>query len=186
LLEHQQHIEQTACPPSSHGVGARVRSEVAKVWQLLEDVCDPEVPVLSVVDLGVIRNVKVEGEKVSVSITPTYSGCPAISAIEMDVRLKLIGEGYKEVEIIPVLSPSWTTDWLSENGKRKLEEYGIAAPVEPIDNVNVLFGKDVTVRCPQCKSDNTKLISQFGSTSCKAMYQCVDCKEPFDYFKCLK
>jgi ring-1,2-phenylacetyl-CoA epoxidase subunit PaaD len=183
VLEQFPSYNFTAEPPSDLSVK---RSEENKIWQLLEDVCDPEVPVLSVVDLGVIRAVKVQDNKVSIFITPTYSGCPAISAIETDVRFKLLGEGYKEVEIIPVLSPSWTTDWLSENGKKKLEEYGIAPPVEPLNNINVLFGKDVTVRCPLCKSENTKLISQFGSTACKAMYQCSDCKEPFDYFKCLK
>ncbi len=160
--------------------------ENKKIWQLLEDVCDPEVPVLSVVDLGVIRNVQVENEKVFVTITPTYSGCPAMSMIEMDIKFKLIAEGYKDVIISTVLTPSWTTDWLSEAGKLKLEKYGIAPPVEPLGSMNELFAKDVTVKCPQCKSGNTKLVSQFGSTSCKALYQCLDCREPFDYFKCLR
>ena len=160
------------------------KEQVAKIWQLLEDVYDPEVPVLSVVDLGVVRDVQWEGEKLIVSITPTYSGCPAMGTIEMEIRFKLMGEGYKDLEIRTVLSPSWTTDWMSEEGKRKLEEYGIAPPVQPLNSMNELFAKDVIVKCPQCKSENTVLVSQFGSTSCKAFYQCQDCKEPFDYFKC--
>ena len=166
--------------------GNNVKDEVAKIWRLLEDVCDPEVPVLSVLDLGIVRDVQLEGERVIVTITPTYSGCPAMSTIEMEIRFKLIEEGYKNIQIKTVLSPSWTTDWMSEEGKRKLEVYGIAPPVQPVSSMNELFAKDVVVKCPLCKSEHTKLISQFGSTSCKALYQCQDCKEPFDYFKCLK
>ena len=161
-------------------------TEIAKIWQFLEEVPDPEVPVLSVVDLGVVRDVQLLGDEVQVTITPTYSGCPAMGVIATDIRLKLLSEGYQHISIKNQLSPAWTTDWLSEKGKRKLEEYGIAPPVEPLNNVNVLFGKDPTIRCPLCKSENTKLVSQFGSTACKAHYQCNDCLEPFDYFKCLK
>ena len=157
-----------------------------KIWNLLEDVYDPEIPVLSVVDLGVVRDVKVNAENIVITITPTYSGCPAMHTMEMDIRFKLLGEGYKNVEVNTILSPSWTTDWLSENGKKKLEDYGIAPPVQPTGNVHVLFGKEITVRCPLCKSEHTEIVSQFGSTSCKALYRCLDCKEPFDYFKCLK
>ena len=156
------------------------------VWQLLEDVYDPEIPVLSVVDLGVVRDVQMRGQEVRVTITPTYSGCPAMGVIATEIRLKLLTKGFTNVAIDTQLSPAWTTDWLSENGKQKLEEYGIAPPVEPTGNINELFGKDTTVRCPLCKSENTKLVSQFGSTSCKAHYQCNNCLEPFDYFKCLK
>lgn len=141
---------------------------------------------LSVVDLGVVREVRVEGEKVHVTITPTYSGCPAMNTMAMDIRLKLLAEGFKSVHINMQLSPAWNTDWLSEEGKRKLEEYGIAPPVEPDGDIHALFGRDTQVRCPLCKSENTKLVSQFGSTACKAFYQCNDCLEPFDYFKCLK
>jgi ring-1,2-phenylacetyl-CoA epoxidase subunit PaaD len=158
----------------------------AQIWQYLEDVSDPEVPVLSVIDLGVVRDVKVKGDKVQVTITPTYSGCPAMNTIAADIRLRLLAEGFKEVVIDMQLSPAWTTDWLSEAGKAKLEAYGIAPPVASTSDINALFGKDITVRCPLCKSENTKLISQFGSTACKALYQCKDCLEPFDYFKCLK
>ena len=109
-----------------------------------------------------------------------------MNTIEMDIRFKLLAEGYKEVRIDTVLSPAWTTDWLSEAGKQKLEDYGIAPPVQPLNSMNELFAKDAIVRCPLCKSEHTKLVSQFGSTACKAHYQCLDCREPFDYFKCLK
>jgi ring-1,2-phenylacetyl-CoA epoxidase subunit PaaD len=160
--------------------------EEDKIWHLLEDVPDPEIPVLSIQDLGILREVRVEDEKVHVTITPTYSGCPAMDTIATEIRLKLLAEGYKNIEIHSQLSPAWTTDWLTEAGKAKLEAYGIAPPVEPTSDINALFGKDTLVRCPLCKSGNTKLVSQFGSTACKAHYQCKDCQEPFDYFKCLK
>ena len=161
-------------------------TEREKIYQLLEQVSDPEVPVLSVLDLGVVRNVVVENGVAYITITPTYSGCPAMNTIATDIRFKLLAEGYKDVRIDTILSPAWTTDWLSEAGKQKLEDYGIAPPVQPLNSMNELFAKDVVVRCPLCKSENTKLVSQFGSTACKAHYQCLDCKEPFDYFKCLK
>ncbi|WP_347156822.1 1,2-phenylacetyl-CoA epoxidase subunit PaaD [Pontibacter chitinilyticus] len=158
----------------------------AEIWHYLEDVYDPEIPVLSVVDLGIVRDVQVQDEDVQVTITPTYSGCPAMNTIAAEIRLKLLAEGYPQVQVKTQLSPAWTTDWLSEAGKEKLEAYGIAPPVTPTGDSNALFGRDVTVRCPLCKSEDTKLISQFGSTSCKALYQCNSCMEPFDYFKCLK
>jgi ring-1,2-phenylacetyl-CoA epoxidase subunit PaaD len=157
-----------------------------KIWDLLETVSDPEVPVLSIVDLGIVRQVEVGDEEVVITITPTYSGCPAMNTIENDIREKLEEFGVERFDVKMQLSPAWTTDWLSENGKRKLEEYGIAPPVDPVGDPNALFGKEVIVRCPQCKSTNTKLVSQFGSTACKALYKCNDCLEPFDYFKCLK
>ena len=157
-----------------------------EIYQYLEDVADPEIPVLSILDLGIVRDVQVQDDKVRVTITPTYSGCPAMNTIAADIRLKLLAEGFTDITIDTQLSPAWTTDWLSEAGKAKLEAYGIAPPVEPTGDAHALFGKGVTVRCPQCKSENTKLISQFGSTACKAFYQCNDCLEPFDYFKCLK
>jgi ring-1,2-phenylacetyl-CoA epoxidase subunit PaaD len=148
------------------------------VFALLEEVCDPEIPVLSILDLGIVRDVKIAGEEIEVIITPTYSGCPAMDAISMDIRFKLIEHGYKKIKITSVLTPVWTTDWMTEAGKEKLKTYGIAPPK---------FSKDLSTdlpECPQCKSSNTKLLSQFGSTACKALYQCNDCKEPFDYFKC--
>lgn len=148
-----------------------------QVWSVLESVPDPEVPVLSVIDLGIVRDVKVSGEKVEITITPTYSGCPAMDMISMNIRLALLEKGYKEVEIKTVLSPAWTTEWITEAGKNKLKAYGIAPPHAQQEAAEA-------VQCPQCNSNNTVLVSQFGSTSCKALYQCLDCKEPFDYFKC--
>ncbi len=149
---------------------------IKKIWHLLETVCDPEVPVLTILDLGIVRDVKINNDEVEVIITPTYSGCPAMDAISIDIKLKLIEHGYKKIKITSVLSPAWTTDWMSEDGKRKLKEYGIAPPSRS-DRSDLII-------CPQCHSGNTRLLSQFGSTACKALYQCNDCKEPFDYFKC--
>ena len=164
-----------------------------EIWALLETVPDPEVPVLSVVDLGVVRAVSVEassplsltleGPSVTITITPTYSGCPAMDMISMGIRIALIEAGFKNVNIVQQLSPAWTTDWMSEAGKRKLKEYGIAPPLSN-KIVDEPFGEDHKIQCPQCDSMNTELVSQFGSTSCKALYRCLDCKEPFDYFKC--
>lgn len=155
------------------------------IWELLEDVKDPEVPVLTVVDLGVVREVnKRPNENWEIIITPTYSGCPAMQVIEEDIKKRLADEGIS-VDVKLVLSPAWTTDWISENGKKKLEEYGIAPPQDEVDK-SVLFGEKTIVHCPKCKSKNTRMVSQFGSTACKAHYQCNDCLEPFDYFKCLK
>ncbi|QKG56094.1 phenylacetate-CoA oxygenase subunit PaaJ [Hymenobacter sp. BRD128] len=158
----------------------------ARIWQLLEEVSDPEVPVLSILDLGIVRAVAVEGGHVTVTITPTYSGCPAMSAIATDIRLRLLAEGYNNLTIKNQLSPAWTTDWMSAAGRAKLEEYGIAPPIDGTATGHVLnlFGQDTAVRCPRCKSAHTHLVSQFGSTACKALYQCDDCREPFDYFKC--
>jgi ring-1,2-phenylacetyl-CoA epoxidase subunit PaaD len=155
------------------------------IWELLEDVKDPEVPVLTVVDLGVVREVNhLKGNQWQIIITPTYSGCPAMQVIEEDI-IKRLKEEEVDAKVKLVLSPAWTTDWISENGKKKLEEYGIAPPQDEVDK-SVLFGEKTVVPCPLCKSKDTKMVSQFGSTACKAHYQCNDCKEPFDYFKCLK
>jgi ring-1,2-phenylacetyl-CoA epoxidase subunit PaaD len=167
-----------------------ISTEEKIIWQILETVCDPEVPVLSILDLGIVRDVKIIkalpksplGDLgVLIYITPTYSGCPAMDAISMDIRLKMIEHGYKNVTISTILSPAWTTDWMSEAGKRKLLEYGIAPPQY---RSAAAGNKEENIECPQCHSHNTKLLSQFGSTACKALYQCNDCKEPFDYFKC--
>ena len=152
--------------------------EEQNILQLLETVTDPEIPVLTIHDLGILRGATVKDDKVEVIITPTYNGCPAMDMIAMNIKLKLAEHGYKHVTITSVLSPAWTTDWMSKEGKRKLKEYGIASPDKRFAIV-----KD-GVECPQCNSLNTKLISEFGSTACKALYQCNDCKEPFDYFKC--
>lgn len=154
------------------------------IWGFLEDVKDPEVPVLTVVDLGVVRAVENIDDVWKITITPTYSGCPAMQVIEEDILSRLKKEGIN-AEVKLVLSPAWTTDWLSENGKKKLQEYGIAPPEDEVDK-SVLFGEPNKITCPNCKSKNTKMVSQFGSTACKAHYTCNDCLEPFDYFKCLK
>jgi ring-1,2-phenylacetyl-CoA epoxidase subunit PaaD len=148
------------------------------IWQLLETVPDPEIPVLTIVDLGIVRDVLLHDEGFEVIITPTYNGCPAMDMIAMQIRMSLLENGFQNTKITSVLSPAWTTDWMTEDGKRKLKEYGIAAP-----NKSFEIPED-GVECPLCNSVNTKLISHFGSTACKALYQCSDCKEPFDYFKC--
>jgi len=157
----------------------------SKLWALLEDVADPEIPVLSVVDLGVVRDIKkVEGDGYEVTITPTYSGCPAMKMIESGIKGQLETNGYAPVRVKTVLSPAWTTDWLTEKGRKNLKEYGIAPPQKGTVDKSALFSETRSVECPQCGSHNTKMLSQFGSTACKALHQCLDCKEPFDYFKC--
>ncbi len=156
-----------------------------KIWEYLEEVSDPEIPVLTVVDLGVVRSIDVQNNHVEVTITPTYSGCPAMKVIEEDIIEKLHDRGIKNVSVKLTLSPAWTTDWISEKGKQKLREYGIAPPENEVDK-SVLFAEPTKVTCPNCGSKNTKMVSQFGSTACKAHHQCLECLEPFDYFKCLK
>jgi ring-1,2-phenylacetyl-CoA epoxidase subunit PaaD len=154
------------------------------IGEILATVIDPEVPVLSVVDLGVIRNIEfiADPENTIITITPTYSGCPAMDVISMQIKMSLLTAGYKNIIIKQALSPAWTTDWMTENGKQQLKAYGIAAPVgKSFDNA---YLEDLSIECPQCNSMNTVLVSQFGSTACKALFKCNDCKEPFDYFKC--
>jgi len=155
-----------------------ISEESKKILGILETVVDPEVPALTVLDLGIIRKIELINDKPVITVTTTYSGCPATDVINTNIRLALLENGYPNVEIKNQLSPAWTTDWMSEEGKRKLKEYGIAPPDKKITIV-----KD-GVECPHCNSQNTKLISEFGSTACKALYQCNDCHEPFDYFKC--
>lgn len=169
-------------------------NEEKKIWSILETITDPEVPVLSILDLGIVRNIKLSQNSlltgggdggIEIVITPTYSGCPAMDMIAMNIRLALLENGFKNLKITTVLYPAWTTDWMSEEGKQKLKEYGIAPP-NPRQQVckNELFSPHEAVQCPQCNSYHTFRISEFGSTACKALYQCSDCKEPFDYFKC--
>ncbi len=154
------------------------------ILRLLEEVCDPEIPVLSILDLGIVRDV-VLSNPIEIIITPTYSGCPAMDAIAIDIKLRLAEAGIKNTTISYVLNPAWTTDWMSERGKEKLLAYGIAPPVGLASRVNnLLFEEQTHIVCPLCKSNNTELISEFGSTSCKSLYKCNDCKEPFDHFKC--
>ncbi len=205
-----------------------------EIWQILKEVPDPEVPVLNLLDLGIIRDVKLhksetvvareenkiirdvkhrrsgmfvekndvnnseapeerhigspkledsQEDEIEIIVTPTYSGCPATSMINMAIRMKLIEKGFHNIKITNQLSPAWTTDWMTEEGKQKLKAYGIAPPVYSKNN-DELFSKTDEVECPLCGSKHTHLVSQFGSTACKALYQCDDCKEPFDYFKC--
>jgi ring-1,2-phenylacetyl-CoA epoxidase subunit PaaD len=153
-----------------------------QIYSYLENVCDPEVPVLSVLDLGIIRDVEIDKESISVKITPTYSGCPAMNTIAANVKFELLAQGFKNIMVEEVLSPPWTTDWMSDEGKRKLKEFGIAPP--QYQSKENPLEEDAVVPCPQCDSNNTEIVSQFGSTSCKALYKCKDCLEPFDYFKC--
>ena len=152
---------------------------------ILSEVKDPEIPVLSIQDLGILRNVQFTDGVWHIDITPTYSGCPAMITIEEEIAAALSKNGICAYNINSQLSPAWTTDWISEEGKKKLEAYGIAPPVDEVDK-SVLFSKPPIVHCPLCKSQHTKMVSMFGSTACKAHYQCKDCLEPFDYFKCLR
>jgi ring-1,2-phenylacetyl-CoA epoxidase subunit PaaD len=175
-------------------------ADLEDVMHLLEGIADPEVPVLSILDLGIVRDVQIHPAAeagrgatepagaptgVTVVITPTYVGCPAIDMIAATIRMTLAAEGYAPVDIQTTLSPPWTTDWLSDAAKNKLEAFGIAPP-NPSHAVchPDLFQRDEAVRCPHCHSYHSEMISRFGSTACKALYRCLDCKEPFDYFKC--
>ena len=145
------------------------------ISDLIYSVTDPEIPVLSILDLGIVRNIIETDETIEVVITPTYSGCPAMLEIENNIRKKLEGTDHRQVKVTTVLFPPWTTDWMTEEGKKKLLQYGIVPPKN--------FENQIIV-CPQCKSEHTKLVSEFGSTACKSLYKCEDCLEPFDYFKC--
>lgn len=156
-----------------------------KIYEILESVKDPEIPVLSIADLGILRSVEIaEKGKLIITITPTYSGCPAMDTIEDDIVSVLNSAGY-EVEVKTSISPAWTTDWMSEKGRKNLEAYGIAPPAESTTDKSFLTGSPKEVKCPQCKSSNTEIISYFGSTACKSLYKCKNCLEPFDYFKCI-
>jgi ring-1,2-phenylacetyl-CoA epoxidase subunit PaaD len=156
-----------------------------KIMGFLHEIPDPEIPVIDIVELGVIREINALEESIEVTITPTYSGCPAMKQMEDDIKKKLSEKGYKEVKIKTIFNPPWTTDWITEEAKEKLNKYGIAPPEHSSIDKAVLLGKERIVKCPRCASTNTKIISQFGSTACKALYQCSDCLEPFDYFKCI-
>lgn len=162
-----------------------IHSTIQQLWAILAEVNDPEVPVLSIVDLGIVRDIRIVDEKPEIVITPTYSGCPAMDMIRVNIRMSLLEHGFPDAHIKTVLSPAWTTDWMSETGKEKLKAYGIAPPL-PVQQVCRVdwFSKEEAIQCPHCHSYHTALISEFGSTACKALYRCEDCKEPFDYFKC--
>ena len=150
----------------------------AEIWNHLSEVYDPEVPVLTVIDLGIVREIQIVNDVINIIITPTYSGCPAMNIIEQDINAKLMEKGIDNFNVETVLTPAWTTEWMSKEGKAKLKEYGIAPPTIGADN----SGKPE--ECPNCGSKDTQLKSEFGSTACKALYVCESCKEPFDYFKC--
>jgi ring-1,2-phenylacetyl-CoA epoxidase subunit PaaD len=155
-----------------------------KILSILETVTDPEVPVLSVIDLGIVRELREEDGNIEVVITPTYSGCPAMDVISMNIRIAVSTLGFKSVRVTHVLSPAWTTDWMSEAGKQKLKDYGIAPPTPKQQVCNEKLFAEEAIQCPHCNSWHTHRVSEFGSTACKALYVCDDCKEPFDYFKC--
>ena len=158
-------------------------SKIEKIWSLLKEVPDPEIPVINVVELGIVRDVKFDNNLLLVTVTPTYSGCPATKTIEDDIRAKLVDNGYSNFQIETTYQPAWTTDWITEQARSKLRAYGIAPPEKAsLDKTDLIGGSPK--ECPQCQSKNTSLISQFGSTPCKALYTCNECKEPFDYFKC--
>lgn len=160
---------------------ARLRE---RAWTAAAAVVDPELPVLTIEDLGVLREVRVSGEgKVEALITPTYLGCPAMNMITLEVELALERAGFAKPKVTTVMSPAWSTDWMSESGKEKLREFGIAPPLAKAGR-RALFGEE-NVACPSCKSTSTERISEFGSTSCKALWRCKACSEPFDYFKCI-
>ncbi len=152
-----------------------MKAAISDIWAWLDQVPDPEIPVISVVDLGVVRDVNWKGDTLEVAVTPTYSGCPATRVISMEIETALRDHGVANVEIKTQIAPPWTTDWLSEKGRARLEAYGIAPP-------STAGGPE---QCPRCASKNLTRISQFGSTPCKAQWQCQDCLEPFDYFKCI-
>jgi ring-1,2-phenylacetyl-CoA epoxidase subunit PaaD len=154
-----------------------------RAWDAAAAVTDPEIPVLTIADLGVLREVTLRGDgRIDVAVTPTYSGCPAMNMIAVNVALALECAGFPDATVRTVLSPAWTTDWMSDAGRRKLRDYGIAPP-QPANSRRALFGVE-HVNCPQCGSGDTELLSEFGSTSCKALWRCKTCREPFDYFKC--
>ncbi|MBS1650532.1 MAG: phenylacetate-CoA oxygenase subunit PaaJ [Bacteroidetes bacterium] len=157
-----------------------------EIFQLLNQIPDPEIPVISIVELGVVRDLNIISDtEIRVTITPTYSGCPAMKQMEDDVRAILHKNGFTSVEVLMKYSPAWTTDWISDDAKIKLQKYGIAPPEESTSDKSFLKGLPKIITCPKCKSKNTKMISQFGSTACKALYRCNECLEPFDYFKCI-
>jgi len=166
-------------------VNAAAPVSTDQVYAWLQEVSDPEIPVLSVVDLGVVREVSWDGDACVVVITPTYSGCPAMREITQDIERTLADRGIARVRVETRLAPAWTTDWMTERGRAALKGYGIAAPAERAIDISGISRRAAgpVVECPHCGSRDTRLVSHFGSTSCKALYRCVACREPFDYFK---
>ena len=160
----------------------KINRSKESIYQLLAQVPDPEIPVVNIIEMGMIRDVIVTPKKVEVFLCPTYSGCPAMDMIESMVKEKLLASGFLNVLVTLVYKPAWTTDWMNAQTKEKLRAFGIAPPVGKVLSKKSLLANE-TVACPQCRSENTKIKSMFGSTACKALYTCSDCLEPFDYFK---
>lgn len=168
-----------------------MRPSVSQVWDWLAEVPDPEIPVISLTDLGIIRDVEWQDDTLVVTVTPTYSGCPATAVINLDIENHLREKGVEQIRLERRLSPAWTTDWISQTGREKLRAYGIAPPIEGtaadgqvVARIGALTGSNLVVTCPRCQSNDTRRVSQFGSTPCKASWVCNTCLEPFDYFKC--
>jgi len=176
---------QQASPAAARRDRAGEDPGLAKLWNILDQVKDPEIPVLSIWDLGILQDVEMNDDDVIVTITSTYSGCPAMDVIGDEIRQALAQAGYGNVTVKRCLSPAWTTDWISAEGRRKLLEFGIAPPAEASCARRESAGDGPMVPCPLCGSPRTRRVSEFGSTACKALYQCQDCREPFDYFKCI-
>ena len=160
------------------------KPDISHITHLLSAITDPEIPVLSIIDLGVLRSVEWKDGKLVICITPTYSGCPAMDMISMSIRLRMLEAGIEKVDVIHQLSPAWTTDWMTSEGKQKLKQYGIAPPEKQNAGCGSELFSEATAQCPRCSSGNTSLVSEFGSTACKSLYKCNSCLEPFDYFKC--
>jgi ring-1,2-phenylacetyl-CoA epoxidase subunit PaaD len=168
------------------------RPGIGEIWDWLAEVPDPEIPVISITDLGIVRDVAWEGDTLVVKVTPSYSGCPATAVINLEIEKALRARGIERLRLDRQLSPPWTTDWISAEGRAKLRAYGIAPPIEGTAadgrlaaRESRLAGANLEVPCPRCGSTRTERVSQFGSTPCKASWRCVDCLEPFDYFKCI-
>jgi len=177
----------SSCSEHSPGQSGNMRNQptTQEIWNWLSEVSDPEIPVLNVVELGIVREVSVSNDLVHVVITPTYSGCPAMRTIEQDIVEVLEEYGVKNHEVTTVLSPAWTTDWMTDEAREKLRLEGIAPPQKGSADKGLLMGRLRDVKCPRCGSTQTNMLSQFGSTACKALYRCEACLEPFDYFKCI-
>ena len=167
----------------------RSNSQVPHLWALLDAVKDPEIPVLSLWDIGILKDISQHGQGVTVTITPTYSGCPAMDVIREDITAALLGDGIAQVKVELELTPAWTTDWMTSKGREQLRGYGIAPPDDVVDPLHgdlahtVELTEATQVRCPHCGSHETRMVSEFSSTACKALFQCNDCREPFDLFK---
>ena len=161
------------------------KADKEKIYEYLREIVDPEIPVLSIMDMGIVRDLILHDDEVEVVITPTYTGCPAMDMISMQIRMHLSSYGFPKNKVTMALSPAWTTEWMTEEGKKKLKAYGIAPPNPRQQGCDEkLFAEAEAVQCPHCDSWHTHRVSEFGSTACKALYRCDDCKEPFDHFKC--